>query len=307
MSRGELSETRLTIDGALARPPLRFRRFGGGYKREDVELVLAEVRLMLRSLELELQTLRERSRDLESQLRESRLELDGFRAKGFELARAMTNARARSEEIERDAQTRAAEILAEAEEAAARRHAEIDAEVAARQAELDDVARAREELLASVRGVVRDLDETLERVDQFEAQAEPETEPEPEPEPELDRVPEELPPDLPPVVAFAVHGNGAPATEPGPADDSLFAERVELDAGPFADFDSIAAFERELARLPNVDDVYVRRVDGERAVIELTLTSIAPLVAEMREHLPYALSVRGGDDAHLVMDVAGAA
>lgn len=297
MSRGELPETRLTIDGPLARPPLRFRRFGGGYKREDVELVLAEVRLMLRSLELELGTLRERSRDLESSLREARLELDGFRAKGFELARAMTNARARTEEIERDAQARAAEILAQAEEAGARRHAEVDAEVAARQAELEDLARAREELLASVRGVVRDLDQTLERVDQVEEP--PDEQPEEAPEFPLA--------DLPPVVALAARGNGLSREDPAPAEDSLFAERVELDAGPFLDFDSIADFERELARLPNVDDVYVSRIEGERAVIELTMAASAALVAEMREHLPYALRVRSGDDAHLVMDVAAGA
>lgn len=188
-----MSETHLTMEEIPARPPLQFRRFGGGYKREDVELVFAEVGLTLRSLELELQTLRERLRELETQLREARLELEGARAKGLELAR-------------------------------------------------------------------------------------------PGPTQAKERRP--------------------------PAEEAPFAGRVELDAGPFEDFDSIAAFEGELARLPNVDDVYVVRIDGERAVIELSLAGSTPLVAEMRERLPYTLRVRAGDDTHLVVDVsttAGAA
>ena len=34
------------------RPPLRYRRLGGGYRKEDVEFALAELRLTLRQLDI---------------------------------------------------------------------------------------------------------------------------------------------------------------------------------------------------------------------------------------------------------------
>ena len=52
------------LDG-YQRPPLRYRRFGGGYRREDVEFTLAELHLTMRQLDVDLQSLRERNRDLE--------------------------------------------------------------------------------------------------------------------------------------------------------------------------------------------------------------------------------------------------
>src|SRR5206468_2273974 len=51
---------------------------------------------------------------------------------------------------------------------------------------------------------------------------------------------------------------GEPAAPVEEAADDATSARLELDAGPFADLDSVFGFERELASLPEVDDVYVR-------------------------------------------------
>lgn len=293
-------EAPLSIDAPFARPPLRFRRLGGGYRREDVEHLLAEMRLTFRELELELATIHARARDLESQLGEARLELDLFRERRFELARAMTNARVRAEKIEHDAQMHAAEIVAAAGEEAGRRLEELGTHVAARCGELEELlALTKQTFVAGVRGCVRELEVALERAGTDGGETPPmlpgleehagtdrgQTPPapaEPTPEPEPDREPDP------------------------PSDDTLFTDHVELDAGPFPDIDSLSAFESELTRLPDIDDVHVRRLDGGRAVIELTLTSSAPLVAVLREHLSYSLWIRGRNGTRLVIDVEAA-
>ena len=84
----------------------------------------------------------------------------------------------------------------------------------------------------------------------------------------------------------------------------MFETRVELEAGPFSDFAALRAFELSLAQLPKMEDVYVRRVGEDRAVIELTLSESAPLLQTMRELLPYSLVVRSANSSKLVVDVA---
>ena len=86
-------------------------------------------------------------------------------------------------------------------------------------------------------------------------------------------------------------------------DDPLFDTRVELDAGPFSDFAALSAFERSLAHLPKVEDVYVRRLADDRALIELTLSEAAPLLRTMHEVLPYALDVRSVSPSAIVVNV----
>src|SRR5947208_16180999 len=114
----------------FARPPIRYRRFGGGYRREDVDLLLAELRLTLRALELELGSLREGSRTLEEQLRAARAEIDGYHAKGYELARVMNSVRERAERIEAEAEGRATALVAQAEAQAAQRAADAERSLA---------------------------------------------------------------------------------------------------------------------------------------------------------------------------------
>ena len=81
-------DSRLTGD-PQDRPPLRYRRLGGGYRREDVEFALASLRLTLRQLENELEVLREEARTLEEELRSTRAELDAYRGREGEISSTM--------------------------------------------------------------------------------------------------------------------------------------------------------------------------------------------------------------------------
>lgn len=286
----------------LARPPLRYRRFGGGYRRDDVDLLLAELRLTLRAFELELSGLRERSRELEGRLRDARGEIDSFHAKGYELARAMSTARERAAQIEREAGERSEAVVAQAEAEAARRIAEADAAALARIEEAEAEAARRieavagpiaeltmekERLLSEIRALVSKVGESIAGADAPDADS-------------GTRLENGFPgvADLSGLRERARRGGEPSAEEPEP-----FETHVELDAGPFADIDSVANFERELSRLPNVEDVYVRRMNGERAAIDLTVAPGTPLLAEMRDKLPYQLEVRDRALDRLVIDV----
>ena len=268
----------MSVRDVFATPPLRFRRFGGGYRRADVELVLGELRLTLRSLELELASVRERARDLEGDLREARAEIAAFRRQGNEIAQAMTNARSGADEIEQEAQQRARQILSDAEVEAERLQADARDAVAQRREELARLNAARAALLVRMRTALREFESLLD---------EPEPEGKAEAAVSAERPLEEW------------HPLGAAA----PPEDELWPLEVELEAGPFPDFEAVSAFEHELARLPHVEDVHVNRLDGGRALIDLRLTESAPLLAHLREHLPYAVGLRRELPGRLVVDV----
>jgi DivIVA protein len=276
------------------RPSLRYRRFRGGYRKEDVEFALAELRLTLRQLEHELESLRGRARELEDDLRQARRDLDRYRTKDSELSQTLASALRRASEIEDSAHERARAIVAAAEDAAARARADANRRLEETGGELNELLRLRESLVRSMRGVVGEFHDALARVERgdrlYAVPLEPPAGPPPPPPPET-------PPAPPPAAAEA-----SPA-EPAAHEDPLFETRVELDAGPFADFASLSTFERALARMPGVDDVYVRRLADDRALIELTLRESAPLLVTMREHLPYELQVRDLSPTSLVLDV----
>jgi DivIVA protein len=470
--RSDEEEPPLASNERFPRPPLRFRRFGGGYRKEDVEFALAELRLTLRQLDNDLEALRERARELEEELRVARAEVESHRGKDAELSQAMAIALRRAGEIEEAAQERARAIIASAEEAALRTRSE--ARGTDESGSLNELLRIKDQLIQNVRSVVGEFDEAISRAEQIEVvpqeaepapapavefappaalppeavlsppaayvpapdavpmppvafsppapepepqvaftpEPEPEPEPEPappaaftppEPEPEVEptapytpppseyipappvaytppapppvseavapppaaptmpplslpqRPPEptpeppvvqQAPPPLPPVEAPPAEPTfrlPAPPTEPvahqphfvsGPPqtmppvhdaplapppvpivppapvtprpaaeEEQIFETQVELDAGPFPDFASLSAFERALAHLPRVDDVYVRRLADDRALIELTLSEPAPLVSTMRESLPYELDVRTASRTKLVINV----
>ena len=71
---------------------MRYRRLGGGYRKEDVEFALAELRLTLRQLDLDLETLRGRAGGLEEELRAARAEVESHRAKDAEFSQTMASA-----------------------------------------------------------------------------------------------------------------------------------------------------------------------------------------------------------------------
>jgi hypothetical protein len=86
-------------------------------------------------------------------------------------------------------------------------------------------------------------------------------------------------------------GAQPPSPPPGPRDEQLFDLRVEVDAGPFADFDELTAFEHRLAVLAHVGEVYVRRFFAGRAIVEIAADRKLPLVAVLHDALPGGFSV----------------
>jgi hypothetical protein len=271
-----------------------------GYSRTQVEVQLAELRLTMRHLQEDLAETRARATALEDELREARIELDGRRAREAEVQQAFEAAQQRVLEIEAAAEATARAILAEAEEKASRTRAEAHLRTESVSGQIDELLSLRDTLVQTMRGVIRDFDYAVERVEKGESvlQAEPAA------LPELDTV-------------HATNGNGngngngaahAAPRERGPEDEQPFEGRVELDAGPFGDFAALSAFERALGRLQGVDDVYVRRFAGERAVIELSLAHPLPLVGELRDHLPYdLLEIQASEPGRLTVTVAVAA
>src|ERR671937_554687 len=97
VGRNEVHE--VTTSERFPRPPLRFRRFGGGYRKEDVEFALTELRLTLRQLDNDMEALRDRNRALEAELASARTEIEGHRQKEQELNQQISSALQRAQEI----------------------------------------------------------------------------------------------------------------------------------------------------------------------------------------------------------------
>jgi hypothetical protein len=283
----------------FARPTLR-RALGGGYRREDVEFALAELRLTLRQLDNDLESLGDRNRELESELVVARSEIEGYRSKELELNDQISAAIRRACEIEEKAQARAREIIADAEEIARRARLELHKRIEDTSNQFDELLRRKEGLLEAMLGVVGDFDQAIARVEPAELlpaatapSPQPAPAPQPEPAPTAPSIPESPP-----------SRESAPALEPVPAaEEQIFETRVELDAGPFSDFAALSAFERSLSHLPRVEDVYVSRLAGDRAPIELTLSEPSPLLQAMRETLPYSFEVHSASRAKIVLNV----
>ncbi len=161
-------ESSLSMPDKYQRPSLRYRRFGGGYRREDVELALAEVRLTLRQLDNDLETLRDRNRQLEAELAAARAEIEALRGREHELSQTMAAALGRAREIEEGADARARDIVARAEEAALRIRTEASRRIEDSSAQFDELLRLKDNLLASMRSVVADFDEAISRVERRE-------------------------------------------------------------------------------------------------------------------------------------------
>jgi hypothetical protein len=186
----------------------------------------------------------------------------------------LTRERLRGERLEAEGRDAAAQIVAEAEEQAERIRADADARVAETTSRLEHLLRVREQVLGELRGVVQAHGSLLAQVEHGHL---PEREP---------AAAERRP------VLEHVAGTG-----------DFFPKHVELDAGPFADFAELSAFERSLARLPKIEDVYVRRFGADRAEIELRLSEERRLVDDLVRHLPYAVRVLADDGERLQLDV----
>jgi hypothetical protein len=293
---------------------MRYRRLGGGYRKEDVEFALAELRLTLRQLDTDLESLRRRAGDLEEELRAARTELEGYRAKDAELSQTMASALHRVNEIEESAHQRARAIVAAAEDAAQHSRSEASRRIEETSGQFNEIIRLKENLVAAMRRVVGEFEQALSRVEHGESLfgRPPPAAPPPAAYAAPPAAAPPPPPPPPPPVGIDVGqppltpeqpAHYAPPPEPVAQEEPLFETQVELDAGPFPDFASLSMFERSLARLPRVDDVYVRRLADDRAVIELTLSEPTHLLATMREALPYDVQVQSASRSKLVINV----
>jgi hypothetical protein len=115
----------------------------------------------------------------------------------------------------------------------------------------------------------------------------------------LERFANELTADYDAVLARAMAGiAGRVPAEPlasaaTPASrEPLFEGRVELGVGPFYDIGSLGTFEQQVASVPNVSEVSVRRFEASHAVVDLRLSAPVALLGELARVLDADFGVR---------------
>jgi hypothetical protein len=148
------------------------------------------------------------------------------------------------------------------------------------QAQFEELLRFRDQLAEAAKALVEDYSRVLEQIARATAAG---------PAP---------PPPTPASghVTFPVPPPAAPSTEA-----TLYSGHVAIDAGPFADIATVAAFEDALRRVPHADDVYVRSFEAHRALLELRLVADVPLVFELRRSSDQAFDVDHADAGRLTL------
>ncbi len=89
---------------------------------------------------------------------------------------------------------------------------------------------------------------------------------------------------------------------PDPA-DTLLSGDVTVDAAPFGDLATLAAFEQALQRIPGVVGVYVRALDAGRAAIDVRLSGPVALAAALRTTAPQPFTVTDVRDGRLTLAI----
>jgi hypothetical protein len=254
---------------------LNLRRGILGFRRSDVREALETQRRQLTLLADSVDQLWAEKLEVQNELAAVRAEAD----------RHALELEARTAQVEAESRAAAARLLAEAEEQASEIRQDASLRVGDAVSRLDEVIRVREQLLGEIRGILSAYGDLLSQAEQG-------------------RIPALAPPLERAVPTPAAHGAAQPPRLAEVRSASgLFPRVVEIDAGPFTDFTELSAFERSLARVPKVRDVYVRRFDHDRAEIELGLSEETPLLHELTRHLPYRLSITGDDGARITIDV----
>jgi hypothetical protein len=176
------------------------------------------------------------------------------------------------------AETAAQAIVAEARAEAARIVDEAAARVAEIGEQIDELQRLREDLQRSARALVDEYERALWP---GTAAAAPSSGP------------------APPEHAAPASGTAVPP----PAEARQFEGRVVVNAGPFTDIATLAAFERALAQLPQAEDVYVHGFEGNRALIDVKLAAPVALLDEMRRALPIGFGVVEVGHGRITIDI----
>jgi hypothetical protein len=156
------------------------------------------------------------------------------------------------------------------------------------QDQLDELLRFRDQLTEAAKGLVEDYSRVLEQITRAVGDAPP-APPAPEPAP-------------PPPTTAAGHVTfPVPPPVSQPTESTLYSGHVAVDAGPFADIATVAAFEAALRRVPHAEDVFVRSFEDHRAVVELRLAAEVPLVFELRRASDQAFDVDHADGGRLTL------
>jgi hypothetical protein len=145
--------------------------------------------------------------------------------------------------------------------------------------QLEELLRFRDQLAEAATALVEDYSRVLEQIARVTETA--------------------IPP--PPTPASGHVTFPVPAPSPPSSEGSLFDGHVAVDAGPFADIATLAAFEQALRSVPNAEDVYVRSFEGHRALLELRLSGEVALVFELRRVCEQAFDVEHADGGRLIL------
>jgi uncharacterized protein YoxC len=144
--------------------PLR-RAWLRGYRKADVELNLAQLRLLLQGTEQELDGTRRRNEELTAEVRELRDRDASVRAKEIELVEALSRVRQERERLDAEAQGRARELVLDAEARAAEVRSEALRRVEELQRQTDELMALRQRLVANVRHAVDEVDAVVKAVE----------------------------------------------------------------------------------------------------------------------------------------------
>jgi hypothetical protein len=149
------------------------------------------------------------------------------------------------------------------------------------QDQLDELLRFRDQLTEAAKKLVEDYSRILEQISRVTA--------------DIPAVP--VPPPPTPAAGhatFPVPPPTAPATE-----STLFAGHVAIHAGPFEDVAMLAQFEQALRSVPHAEDVAVRKLKDQHAVIDVQLAAEVPLVFELRRASDQTFDVDHVDQGRL--------
>lgn len=158
------------------------------------------------------------------------------------------------------------------------------------QDQLEELLRFRDQLAEAAKSLVEDYSRVLEQITRAVGGAPAPEPPAPAPEP---------PP--PPTTAAGHVTFPVPPPTSQPTESTLYSGHVAVEAGPFADIATLAAFEEALRRVPHAEDVFVRSFEAHRAVLELRLATEVPLVFELRRASDQAFDVEHADAGRLTL------
>lgn len=96
--------------------------------------------------------------------------------------------------------------------------------------------------------------------------------------------------------------NGAEPAADAPADEGLYAGRVQLEIGPLGDFSQLVGFEDTVGRL-GASEISVDRFSDGRATFSMHLDEPVDLLRELEDHSNLEFKVRHTAPDNLILDV----